>query len=549
MDNAAAYVARMRPIYLFKGFTDEQLEGLAEHFTVEAHSAEDVIFRQGDRGEAFYIITRGEVRALRQVGEREVDLGVLKAGDFFGERALLKRAARSATMVAVTDCELLRLEFERFEADIQQVPGLRANLELMAEGREQARRMRFNWLTPGEQVYAVARRHPIILYQALFLPVVGLVLAIAAGVGVWLYLNDALWGVTVGGLGVLAVLGWMWWLVLDWGNDYFIVTDQRVVYLEKIIGIYDSRQESPLGSVLSVDVRITDVITRSIGIGDVLVRTFSGAISFTSVGNAAGLAALVEEQWNRSRNRNRLAEREAMKTAIRRSLSPPDEGPKKNKDAKDDKAGPGLLAQIAEFFSFKVRFTQGDTVIYRKHWFELIRETLYPSLGLVALVAFAFSAVFGLLPEFFAPDIVAYVVFLTFLPLAGWWLYQFEDWKNDLYLVTNDQIVDLYRKPLGSEERRSAPLGNVLSLKYERPGALGLLLNYGSVIAKVGADELRFEGVFDPVGVQNDIYRRMEAVKARKEAADAARQREEMSRWMAAYHEVAQEDAQKRQKP
>jgi len=172
----------------------------------------------------------------------------------------------------------------------------------MAEGREQARRMRFNWLTPGEQVYAVARRHPIILYQALFLPVVGLVLAVAAGVGVWLYLNDALWGVTVGGLGVLAVLGWMWWLVLDWGNDYFIVTDQRVVYLEKIIGIYDSRQESPLGSVLSVDVRITDVITRSIGIGDVLVRTFSGAISFTSVGNAAGLAALVEEQWNRSRN-------------------------------------------------------------------------------------------------------------------------------------------------------------------------------------------------------------------------------------------------------
>jgi len=138
---------------------------------------------------------------------------------------------------------------------------------------------------------------------------------------------------------------------------------------------------------------------------------------------------------------------------------------------------------------------------------------------------------------------------LSLIPVAGWWLYQFEDWKNDLYLITNDQIVDLYRKPLGSEERRSAPLGNVLSLKYERPGALGLLLNYGSVVAKVGADELRFEGVFDPVGVQNDIYRRMEAVKARKEASEAARQREELSRWMAAYHEVAQEDAQKRLKP
>ena len=32
--------------------------------------------------------------------------------------------------------------------------------------------------------------------------------------------------------------------LLDWANDYYIVTSQRLVYLEKIIGIYDSRQEA-----------------------------------------------------------------------------------------------------------------------------------------------------------------------------------------------------------------------------------------------------------------------------------------------------------------
>lgn len=546
MDNAAAYVARMRPIFLFKGFTDEQLQALAEDFTVENRATGEVIFHQGDRADAFYIITRGTVHATRKVGDREVDLGVLQTGDFFGERALLKRSVRSATIVATSDCEFLKLEAERFQEDLHLVPGLRANLELMADGRDQARRMRLTWLTPNEQIYAVARRHPIILYQALVLPAFMLVLSIAVGIGLGWYLRDVLWGVVLGGLGVAACLGWAWWLVLDWGNDYFIVTDQRVVYLEKIIGIYDSRQESPLGSVLSVDVRITDALTRSIGIGDVIVRTFSGPISFTSVGNAAGLAALVEEQWNRSRSRSRVAEREAMKKSIRQSINPPQDGPAKKKP-KEEAHGPSLMAQLAEFFSFKLRYTQGDTVIYRKHWFELVRETMYPTIGLVLIIGLALLSLFGLLPAPFTLDVVAYVCLLSLLPVAGWWLYQFEDWKNDLYLITNDQIVDLYRKPLGSEERRSAPLGNVLSLKYERPGILGLLLNYGSVVAKVGAEELRFEGVFDPVGVQNDIYRRMEAVKARKEASEAARQREELSRWMAAYHEVAQEDAQKRQ--
>ncbi len=204
MENAAAYVARMRPIFLFKGFTDEQLLLLAEDFTVENRSAGEVIFHQGDRGDAFYIITRGAVSATRKVRDREVDLGTLQTGDFFGERALLKRSGRSATIVAKTDCELLKLDADRFQEDLKLVPGLRANLELMADGRDQARRMHLSWLTPNEQIYAVARRHPIILYQALVLPAFLLVLSIATGIGLGWYLADLLWGVVLGGLGVAA---------------------------------------------------------------------------------------------------------------------------------------------------------------------------------------------------------------------------------------------------------------------------------------------------------------------------------------------------------
>ncbi len=43
------------------------------------------------------------------------------------------------------------------------------------------------------------------------------------------------------------------WNALDWRNDYYVITDRRVVWLEKVIGLYDSRQESPLRMILSVE--------------------------------------------------------------------------------------------------------------------------------------------------------------------------------------------------------------------------------------------------------------------------------------------------------
>jgi hypothetical protein len=97
------------------------------------------------------------------------------------------------------------------------------------------------------------------------------------------------------------------------------------------------------------------------------------------------------------------------------------------------------------------------------------------------------------------------------------------------------------KKPLGAETKKSAPLSNVLSLKYERPGLLGLVLNFGTVVAQVAGTEFRFEGVFDPVSVQNDVYRRLEANQAKKAAGEAAKRRDEIADWLTQYHQVAEE--------
>jgi hypothetical protein len=133
------------------------------------------------------------------------------------------------------------------------------------------------------------------------------------------------------------------------------------------------------------------------------------------------------------------------------------------------------------------------------------------------------------------------VVFILSIPVAGWWVYEFVDWQNDIYQVTPERILDIHRKPLGAESRKEAPLDNVLSLKYERPGLLGILLNFGTVTAKVATEDFKFEGVYDPVGVQNDVYRRLEARNAAREKAERDRRQGEFVEWFEVYHKVANE--------
>jgi len=130
---------------------------------------------------------------------------------------------------------------------------------------------------------------------------------------------------------------------------------------------------------------------------------------------------------------------------------------------------------------------------------------------------------------------------ILLIPLVGWWVYEYVDWRNDIYMITDDQIFDISKKPLGAETKKSAPLANILSLKYDRPGIIGIALNFGTVVAQVANTEFRFEGVFDPVGVQNDVYRRIEAQTSKKKAAEEARQRDEMADWLTVYHQVEEE--------
>lgn len=77
--------------------------------------AGEFLFREGDPGDAMYIIQDGQVEILSEARGRERRLALLEEGDFFGEMALLEGQPRVASARAVTQCELMRIDAATFD--------------------------------------------------------------------------------------------------------------------------------------------------------------------------------------------------------------------------------------------------------------------------------------------------------------------------------------------------------------------------------------------------------------------------------------------------
>jgi putative ABC transport system ATP-binding protein len=110
----------------FSSLTPQTLTDVAEKMTLVQYPAGAVIIRQGEPGEAFYLIRRGTADVVREAGALGGRLlRTLQQGDFFGEMALLSGAPRSATVVAREPMELYALSKADFHAALDASPSFR----------------------------------------------------------------------------------------------------------------------------------------------------------------------------------------------------------------------------------------------------------------------------------------------------------------------------------------------------------------------------------------------------------------------------------------
>lgn len=554
MIETPARIAFLRKIHLFYGLEDDELEAIAGELKEASFSNGEVVFEQEGKSESFYMIYRGSVRIVRKQQNKEIQLAVLVGSDYFGEMGLIARRKRSGTVTATSDTTLLVLSREDFEKHYKKAAQLRLNMDVAVRSRKLARTLRFKWLRRDEVIYFLARKHPIVLYQKLIPPALALTVPSAlfyAYAFILPYVIVAL----AATLSLLAAFGWIWWTVVDWGNDYYIVTNQRVVWLEKVIGLYDSRQESPLSTILSVNIETTQ-LGRIFDFGNVIVRTWVGRIPFNHVTHPEQAQHMIEEYWNRTKEQATSLEKEAMKNAIRRRLGlsvppqPKPDAPAQASPPPKRKSAVALLRLLGAN-TLKLRYETGESVIYRKHWVVLLFQAWMPFVGSVVLL---FLLLGRLIQILFDPGIVLFpsgnglsldtwmtVYVLAFLPFLAWLGYEVLDWSNDKFEVTPEQIIDIDRKPFGTESRNAAQLESILGTNYIREGILGNLFNYGTVYITVGGTKLAFEDVMDPATVQSDIDRRRMARKAKQDEARVSAERERMAEWLATYHRNARD--------
>jgi signal-transduction protein with cAMP-binding, CBS, and nucleotidyltransferase domain len=116
---------------LFAPLSAPILEALSTSLRPESYQAGQVILRQGDRGDRYFLLAHGAVRI--EIDGRLVQ--TLGPGDGFGEIALLRDVPRTATVLAIDDVEVFSLEREPFLAALTGVPDSRAAAEAVVEQR------------------------------------------------------------------------------------------------------------------------------------------------------------------------------------------------------------------------------------------------------------------------------------------------------------------------------------------------------------------------------------------------------------------------------
>jgi hypothetical protein len=174
------------------------------------------------------------------------------------------------------------------------------------------------WLEKDEQVHFITRKHPFFLLMSLLLPLLGFTVLVAAAVILGTDRPEISVPVLVGGF-MLGVL-WLAWNHHNWANDYYIITNHRLVWVEKVSGFYESRQEAPLGMVVSVGVQSTQP-GRILGYADVVVRTIIGNIRFNRVADADVIEHLVDVFWRLRQSEEAVFEEEKMRATLRQKLT------------------------------------------------------------------------------------------------------------------------------------------------------------------------------------------------------------------------------------
>src|SRR3989338_6247353 len=128
-------VVILKRIPVFSSCTEKQLHLIADQTRLVEYKKGECIYREGEAADAFYIVSAGRLRVFSQTNGLERTFTVLHNGDSFGEISLLTGENHSATVQALNDSLVLRLEKKDFDHVINRIPSLVLHLSRLLSRR------------------------------------------------------------------------------------------------------------------------------------------------------------------------------------------------------------------------------------------------------------------------------------------------------------------------------------------------------------------------------------------------------------------------------
>jgi len=142
-----ALASHLKGLPLFRGLTDEFIDGLRDRVELVSYNPGQAICTQGDEADRLYLIRIGFVKVTQASPGGEVILQYLHRGDYFGEMGLLGAGRRTATCTALDHVELVEIRQEDFDRMMEAFPAIRSGMEAKAREHTEANARRMEQLS------------------------------------------------------------------------------------------------------------------------------------------------------------------------------------------------------------------------------------------------------------------------------------------------------------------------------------------------------------------------------------------------------------------
>ncbi len=558
-------VTRMRNIFFLQHLDPTELEALAATMHLQEYGPGDAILNQGDHTTNFYIIDSGHVN-LRHTDRsgNEQAIGSKGPGDYFGVKMFTTQEPSDYTFEAVGTAALWVMERQDWDMLLEHFPDV---LNHMPELREEYARLTLglDWLAPGEVIDLVTRRH----WWALIL-MIGMPVSIALFSSFLYFISLRLnvvatltWLPNVFYVALLFCAVWALWNAVNWYNDTYIVTNKRVVRINRVVFFSDSRNEIPIDKIQQQEVERRGAISALLNISNLIISSAASKgepLVLEQIGNVERVQRAIEEERTRVVERSQAAEREHLRSMISSEIrhhvlvEPPLQEPA-SKPTPRRTLWQRLRARMQWQSERSLGLRLGDawnsllgteirtkrTVTWRKHYIVLFKQI---ALGLGALIIIGAltgfilytRADFGFMRNGVYVGLGA-AMSAAFLVVVWQWL----DWRVDLYRLTETLIIDIESLPFGLRyNEKKAQLAKIQDINVQRPHLLNVLLDYGNVEVRVAGSgpAFTFASVSHPALVADELQKRIAVLAFRTHEKDAREQTRQIVDAIVAYHRL-----------